>query len=726
MPAERLQYLIDAIWKGSGATAQASAAIGSVGASAHETDLRMAAVQARSDMLGRKMSELGREVAKGNISVEEASRKYKEFENTLADVGSAATGGGRSLGQLISTYGKITAALGGVLIAARKGYEALKEGAALELARSQFDNLAASVNSTGDAMLGKLRQATQGMATDAELVAAASGIISTGLANTEDGVVRLANVSTRLGLDMQQVILTFANNSKARLDSLGLSVAGVTERQRELVKAGMDLDTAFDTAVLEGLENRVALLGDASETTAGKIQQVETAWQNAVDAFKQEFAVSVAENVDLDALVEDMAQLASGAVAAGEQVGNLIWVLDKLSFLTAPRQGAWLGEQLRSFWAWLKTTDIGGPLVTANERAAAATAELVAQVGRADDVLPNYIYESRAAAAATAELAESQRDAADAARESHREIDRTAAAIGRIRTGVDERDVAHTVRVVREAREQQIADFEALQEAADELEEQQRELEEQTRKTAQAYSQDFRAALDIAEGETVNFNTSLFDQLTQLGAAPELLMQAGLALTDYSEEALQGALKVATMNQAVAELAPLVADGTIKIGDAVDALADLSSALDEDYRAEIDTESIVEAQNQAIRLKELLEAAAGRYSAHFSISSDGLPVQVGGSPSPAPGGGGDVPFASGTNGWRTVPGPSGAPWPVTLHGGEMFNVVPVGQDGQGGYTVDAPPATITDTTTINFYGVSTSEMIRELQNRGLIVRDSFR
>lgn len=50
-------------------------------------------------------------------------------------------------------------------------------------------------------------------------------------------------------------------------------------------------------------------------------------------------------------------------------------------------------------------------------------------------------------------------------------------------------------------------------------------------------------------------------------------------------------------------------------------------------------------------------------------------------------------FFVGTGGWRTVPGPTGAPYPVTLHGGERFNVQslndslsgrPVGGGASGG------------------------------------------
>lgn len=299
MANERLRYIIEAVWQGGSETRSASREIQSVGEAGREADIRMAAAGERSAMLSRRMGELGREVAKGNISVEEANRKYREFESSLADVGTVAQRGQRNLGDMIGSVTKVTAAFGGIVIAADRGYKALKEGADLQLARTQFDRLAESIDTTSDSILVKLRQATRGMATDAQLVESAANIISLGLANTEDGVVRLANVVTRLGLDMQQVILTFANNSTARLDSLGLSIEEVVTRQRELTAAGQDLDSAFDQAVLEALENRVALLGDASETTAGKLQRMEVAFARIEEAGKLALANALTPAIDL-------------------------------------------------------------------------------------------------------------------------------------------------------------------------------------------------------------------------------------------------------------------------------------------------------------------------------------------------------------------------------------------------------------------------------------------
>jgi hypothetical protein len=195
----------------------------------------------------------------------------------------------------------------------KMAYDALKQGAELEAARGRFENLTRTINTTGDALLGKLREATKGMVSDAELISGASDIISLGLAKNEGDTVRLATAVSTLGLDMQQVILTFANNSKARLDSLGLSVEGVTQKAAELEAQGFVGD-AFDEAVLIGLEQKMQLLGDASQTTAGKLAILESNWANLTNSMKEGLA----------AAVEPAVTLLVGLGEYGDQVDTII------------------------------------------------------------------------------------------------------------------------------------------------------------------------------------------------------------------------------------------------------------------------------------------------------------------------------------------------------------------------------------------------------------------
>jgi len=215
-----------------------------------------------ADKLTRQMAELDRKTGKAGDGVEKTSRNWEQM-----GMQAAAAGG----------------VLVGVGVAAKKAYEFIGEGAELSAAAGKFDNLAVSINTTGDALLDKLKTATKGMMSDADLIASASDIMSLGLAKTEDGVVRMATAVGALDLDMQVLALTLANDSTMRLDNLGLSLEAVTARKKELIASGF-IGDAFDEAVLIELEQKMVLLGDASDTTAGQMKIMEAAaatlWQN--------------------------------------------------------------------------------------------------------------------------------------------------------------------------------------------------------------------------------------------------------------------------------------------------------------------------------------------------------------------------------------------------------------------------------------------------------------
>lgn len=245
-----------------------------------------------------------------------------ESKRAMRAAGDASDHAKRSWTEFKSQIDVISGALGKVGNVAGGVYSALGEGAELIAARDRFDNLAASINTTGDALLGKLREATSGMMTDAQLIASGTDLMSLGLAKTEESAVRLATVIGKLGWDMQVLTLTLANNSMARLDSLGLSMEDVKARAEALRDAGHGLDEAFDLAVLEAGEAKIALLGDSADTTAGKLKIMETAIANAGDKFKVAFAQGMAEG--LAAAVENADQLTDAIGRVGQASGDLL------------------------------------------------------------------------------------------------------------------------------------------------------------------------------------------------------------------------------------------------------------------------------------------------------------------------------------------------------------------------------------------------------------------
>lgn len=233
---------------------------------------------------------------------------------------------GNSLDAMAGKALKIGAALGGVGLAfaglerAASGvWNVLSEGAGLELAQSRFENLAASIGTTADALKGDMAEATQGMMSNAQMVAAASDIISLGLADSGDSVVRLSNLVGQLGWDMQVLTLTMANDSMMRLDALGLSMENVAEKAEALEAAGMSASEAFDLAVIEAGEEKLALLGSAAETSAGKMQKATASIANYTDALKIQ-AVQLADNIGLF----------DGMAAKAEQMNLFIEAANKL------------------------------------------------------------------------------------------------------------------------------------------------------------------------------------------------------------------------------------------------------------------------------------------------------------------------------------------------------------------------------------------------------------
>ena len=212
---------------------------------------------------------------------------------------------GTKLDGLVGTGLKVGAALGamglafaGLERAAGAAWQTLGDGAALELANSRFENLAASIGTTADALKGDMAEATQGMMSNAQMVSAASDIISLGLADSGDEVVRLSNLVGQLGWDMQVLTLTMANDSMLRLDALGLSMEKVKARMEELKAAGMEAGEAFDLAVIEEGEAKLELLGSAAETTAGSMQKATASLADFTDNLKVS-AVHLAEALGL-------------------------------------------------------------------------------------------------------------------------------------------------------------------------------------------------------------------------------------------------------------------------------------------------------------------------------------------------------------------------------------------------------------------------------------------
>ena len=164
----------------------------------------------------------------------------------------------------------------------------------VEQATKYMEALAAGSDNTIDRLTG-LAQASRmletGMVTNAREMELAAAMVA-----------KLGNQARSTESRMQMLTLLLANQSVLRLDEFGLSIDRVRERQEALEKQGRSTTEAFRAAVFAEAEEKLAVLGDTSATTATKIGQVAAAWKTMV----QTIAATAAQ--DIDPAIGNMAQ----------------------------------------------------------------------------------------------------------------------------------------------------------------------------------------------------------------------------------------------------------------------------------------------------------------------------------------------------------------------------------------------------------------------------------
>lgn len=189
-------------------------------------------------------------------------------------------GFGSKMSSVAGTIAAFTASAFAAGVAMKKVYDAAKEAANLEYAKTKFDNLSKSIGTTSDVLMGDLKQATRGMVSDAELVASAGDFMALGLAKTHEEVVRLTNVAGALGMNMNQLVLTLTNQTTMRFDALGVSVDGFDEKVKALEASGLSASDAFKEAFLQQAEQQITTVGNAADSSIASFKQFEAAASN--------------------------------------------------------------------------------------------------------------------------------------------------------------------------------------------------------------------------------------------------------------------------------------------------------------------------------------------------------------------------------------------------------------------------------------------------------------
>ncbi len=545
------------------------------------------------------------ELRRGAAEFDRLADKSKAALSTTTAGGPIAAAGNAWRG-MATGLAVASAAFVGVGLAAQQAYATLRAGAELQTTTERFGKLAASIGTTADVMLGKLREATKGMISDAELMASASGIVSLKLADNEEQVVRLATVVGTLGWDMQQVILTFANLSTMRLDALGLSVDEVKQKQKELMDQGMSTAAAFKEAVIQAGEARLDV-GGVSE--AEESLKKATA---AVTNFKNELLLSITATLDqagaFDALNQvvadfsswqtysaELSRLQEAGALTREEAQRLVKVFSEEGEAAArvvqdniamrhsldDTDNA-LANQVGSWQAWATAvaiqTGYAAQTAAANmnviftgllgiSNGLGANAPFMPQADEFDYMAAG----ARAGKAYRAGLAIEARQA---------RIDRDMQFVRHdpdfIAAG---REVRNEMEYAAEATRNYGGALSAMTTA-------EQEAAEAHSRFLSSFNEELRAkpedglynAEGVANVEAVN--KALYEQVEAAGASAATLALLGVATGQFTQEQAEAALKAAVLHEQIRAIAASVAAGDLSIGDALGQLNQAREALD--------------------------------------------------------------------------------------------------------------------------------------------------
>jgi hypothetical protein len=545
------------------------------------------------------------ELRRGAAEFDRLADKSKAALSTTTASGPIAAAGNAWRG-IATGLAVASAAFVGVGLAAQRGYAALRGGAELQTTTERFGKLAASIGTTADVMLGKLREATKGMISDAELMASASGIVSLKLADNEEQVVRLATVVGTLGWDMQQVILTFANLSTMRLDALGLSVDEVKQKQKELMEQGMSAAAAFKEAVIQAGEARLDVGGVSEAEQAFK--QAEAAVTNFKNAVLESTIATLSQAGAFEGLAAtaNSIQLATdfrGELAALREEGAITTV-EWLGLLnTLSQSGAAAGQvelaamvmqdaltdtdaeinnQLGSWQVWARTVAIqtGYAAQTAAANMNAIFTGLLGisnGLGDTSAFLPQADEFDYLAAGARAGK-DYRSGLAIEARQAR--IDQNLQFVRH------DPDFIASGREVRNEMEYATAAAYGYSGALGAMSSAEQEAADAHSRFLSSFNEELRAkpedglynAEGVANVEAVN--KALYEQVEAAGASAATLALLGVATGQFTQEQAEAALKAAVLQEQIRAIAASVAAGDLSIGDALGQLNQAREALD--------------------------------------------------------------------------------------------------------------------------------------------------
>jgi len=273
----------------------------------------------------RLFAYVGADTREYEQKMRQASQTAKETSRGIGDelgnVSRAVSGG---LGGIATILG-VGAFAGLFQQTAALTTEMWKHGMQLQAAERSYKAL------SGEGLSGirALSQATAGLVTNTQAMAAANQYMAMGLAKNSEEAGKLISIASRLALlmgrDVNGAVAEFAqllaNQSTRRLDQFGISATQVEKRVEALKNANKDLSTeaAFTQAVIAQANETLARAGDVTDTQESKAQAFKVAWQNLRAELGARIDASVALRVVTE-FVQDWGEGLQGARLAEEMV----------------------------------------------------------------------------------------------------------------------------------------------------------------------------------------------------------------------------------------------------------------------------------------------------------------------------------------------------------------------------------------------------------------------
>ena len=568
---KRLDILVNLIKQGNGGKL-AKDELGGVELSAKEAEISVKA-------LDTKYQELVQEISKGNKTIGDAQREYRDFAKQLGVVESQSNDTQLNIITLNQALELGQKAFSAVSQAAEIAFENLQQAERIEALRNTFDNLAGSLGNTDD-LLNRLRASTSGAVNQTVLMEAANKALNLRLATTDEELIKLVSNAAALGANLgdvggtiDDVLAAIANESKLRLDNFGVAASRVEELQAQLQAAGEE--GTFAQAVMIALEETVDKTGARANLAADDMSRLQAAMQDAKD----------------EALIELISALGDDLPDA---VDNAIGAINRFS-------DAIDSDKLRSFYEFMVT---GNRIARAF--ASAGLSELSRGLENVDEEvsrnqLPVYVRHLEAVAVAIEAPATGMVNWNAIIEETEESID------GLIRSteGLTEEQIAqnlHMLRTLGVARQftrtmnNMGDDYELLEppirnanraieetgEVADDAEQAISEYANAIQLAREAELDrigslgDYATSIQLAADNTYSAADAAFQHIDAMNASPEATIAAGLALGIYTEAQAKARLQAVLLEAKLREVDQAIEDGRLTQEGAIDAYIGLA------------------------------------------------------------------------------------------------------------------------------------------------------